>query len=173
MTRRSLIVALVLAGCADDNLGDLRAFVELRPPDRALDTVDVEDPRGGAPAEPVVARNPFARASQPTAGIPLAAGPDPHRVPGPLEQHPVGRLQMVGTLAGRGSLYALVRDPEGRTHRATTDDHLGRDHGRIVAVHEDRIEFVELLADGTGWRHRPRSLAMGTGDRTPVDSGDP
>ena len=137
-----------------------------------LETVLMEDPRDAASTAPTdVARNPFERTSRSTTGAPQTDGPDPSRIPEPLEQHPVGRLQMVGTLAGRGSLYALVRDPNGRTHPATTGDYLGRDHGRIVAVHDDRVEFVELVADGTGWRRRPRSLAMETDDPASNDAG--
>ncbi|MCE2424484.1 MAG: pilus assembly protein PilP, partial [Pseudomonadales bacterium] len=119
----------------------------------------------------VIARNPFERASRSAAGVAQANGPDPTRTPEPLEQHPLGRLQMVGTLAGRGALYALVRDPNGQTHRVTAGDHLGRDNGRIVAVHGDRVELVELVTDGTGWRRRPRSLAMETGDPASNDGG--
>ncbi|MYD98833.1 MAG: pilus assembly protein PilP [Gammaproteobacteria bacterium] len=165
-------LVLALAGCADDSLDDLHTFVELAPSDGMLETVAMEDAHDAVPAATmVVARNPFERMSRSAAGTPQADGPDPSRIPEPLEQHPVGRLQMVGTLAGRGSLYALVRDPNGRTYPATTGDYLGRDHGRIVTVHDDRVEFVELVADGTGWRRRPRSLAMETDDPAANDAG--
>lgn len=166
------VLVLTLAGCADDGLEDLGAFVELAPPATMQETVVREDSRDAVPTAPtVVARNPFERTSRSAAGIPHTDGPDPSRSPEPLEQHAVGRLQMVGTLAGAGTLYALVRDPNGRTHPVAAGDHLGRDHGRIVTVHDDRIEFVELVADGTGWRRRPRSLAMETDGPAPNDAG--
>jgi len=164
-------LVVVLAGCDDANLDDLRAFVELAPADTVPQAAVVDDPRATAAESTVIARNPFERASRSAAGVAQANGPDPTRTPEPLEQHPLGRLQMVGTLAGRGALYALVRDPNGQTHRVTTGDHLGRDNGRIVAVHGDRVELVELVTDGTGWRRRPRSLAMETGDPASNDGG--
>ena len=164
-------LAVVLAGCDDANLDDLRAFVELAPADTVPQAAVVDDPRATAAESTVIARNPFERASRSAAGVAQANGPDPTRTPEPLEQHPLGRLQMVGTLAGRGALYALVRDPNGQTHRVTAGDHLGRDNGRIVAVHGDRVELVELVTDGTGWRRRPRSLAMETGDPASNDGG--
>ena len=165
-------LVLTLNGCADDGLEDLRAFVELAPSDAMLETEATKDSHEVVPAVPTaIARNPFERMSRTTAGAPQADGPDPSRMPEPLERHPVGRLQMVGTLAGRGSLYALVRDPDGRTHPAAAGDYLGRDHGRIVTVHDDRVEFVELIADGSGWRRRSRSLAMETDEPASNDAG--
>lgn len=168
------VLVLVLAGCSEDSLEDLSAFVELAPPDRMQETVVMEDSPDAVPATAkVVTRNPFEPTARSTSGIAHADGPDPSRMPQPLEQHPVGRLQMVGTLAGGGTHYALVRDPNGRTHAAAAGDYLGRDHGRIVTIHGDRVEFIELVADGSGWRRRPRSLAMETDDPTSQDAGEP
>jgi type IV pilus assembly protein PilP len=37
--------------------------------------------------------------------------------------------------------------------------YMGQNDGRITAVHEDRIEMVELVPDGrvAGWSGKPRS----------------
>jgi type IV pilus assembly protein PilP len=46
-------------------------------------------------------------------------------------------------------------------HRVKVGDYLGRNHGRIVAIDEARVDVVEIVPDGEGgWLERPRSLAL-------------
>ena len=38
---------------------------------------------------------------------------------------------------------------------------MGQNHGRVVAVNEQRISLIEIVADGLGgWIERPRSIVM-------------
>jgi len=38
---------------------------------------------------------------------------------------------------------------------------MGRNHGRIVAIKNDRINLIEIVPDGHGgWLERPRTLAL-------------
>jgi type IV pilus assembly protein PilP len=38
---------------------------------------------------------------------------------------------------------------------------MGRNHGRIVAVFDDRIEVLELVSDGAGgWSERDAALVL-------------
>lgn len=87
--------------------------------------------------------------------------PDFARLPEALEQHALTELAMAGTLARGGRIWALVRDSSGTVSRVTTGNYLGRQHGRIVAVSEARIELLELVPDEAGgWVQRPQRLDL-------------
>ena len=113
-----------------------------------------------APAAYVSAdrRSPFkAAAAIPDGSV---APPDSQRSKTPLERFALGELHMVGTLAGRATTRALVRDPEGRIHALRVGDYLGMDHGRIAAVHPASVEVIETVNQGRHWLQRPRALAL-------------
>ena len=87
--------------------------------------------------------------------------PDPNRRKEPLEQYPLDSLDMVGTLGAGGGMIALVMAPDRVTHRIRPGAYLGQSDGRVTAVHEDRIELVELVPDGAGgWLERPAAIAL-------------
>lgn len=87
--------------------------------------------------------------------------PDAARRKQTLEQFPLDSLDMVGTLGGRGSLIGLVMAPDKVTYRVRPGAYMGQSDGRVTAVHEDRIELVELVPDGAGgWLERPAQVAL-------------
>ena len=87
--------------------------------------------------------------------------PDPDRRKETLEQYPLDSLDMVGTLGAGGGMIALVMAPDRVTHRIRPGAYLGQSDGRVTAVHEDRIELVELVPDGAGgWLERPAAIAL-------------
>lgn len=79
-----------------------------------------------------------------------------------LEGFELDSLEMVGTLYAEESetLFGLVADPDGLLHRVRPGNYMGRNHGRIVAIYDDRIELVELVSDGVGWREQDAALAL-------------
>jgi type IV pilus assembly protein PilP len=91
--------------------------------------------------------------------------PDRNRVRQFLEQFSVGQLKMVGSLSREASLYALIEDPSGGVHRVARGDYMGTDHGRVLAIGENRIDLVEIVADGAGgWIERGRTVSLGGGN---------
>lgn len=87
--------------------------------------------------------------------------PDAARRKQTLEQFPLDSLDMVGTLGTRGNLVALVMAPDKVTYRVRPGAYMGQSDGRVTAVHEDRIELVELVPDGAGgWLERPAQVAL-------------
>lgn len=87
--------------------------------------------------------------------------PDPNRRKEALEAFPLDGLNMVGTIGGGGSLIGLVLAPDRVTYRVRPGNYLGQNDGRITAVHEDRIEMVELVPDGAGgWLERQARIAL-------------
>jgi type IV pilus assembly protein PilP len=90
--------------------------------------------------------------------------PDLNRVKQYLEQFNIGQIAMVGTLSQGSRLYGLVRDPNGGVHRVHVGDYMGTDYGKIQAITENKIELLEIVADGTGgWVERERTMTLGGG----------
>ncbi len=97
-------------------------------------------------------RSPFAPFAAPSR-LPPPAEHATH----PLAQYPLAQLRMVGTLAGRGVLHALVRDPSGHIHRVAVGDMLGAELARVRALGATEIRLDALDVDGT---HRQATLAL-------------
>jgi type IV pilus assembly protein PilP len=77
--------------------------------------------------------------------------PDIHRNKEALEQFPLDALSMVGTLSPDGEgVYGLIVDQAGLIYRVELGNYMGQNHGRIIAIEDDRIELMELINDGTG-----------------------
>ena len=87
--------------------------------------------------------------------------PDSHRRKQTLEQFPLDSLDMVGTIGRGGGMVGLVVAPDKVVYRIRAGVYMGQNDGRVTAVHEDRIELVELVPDGAGgWLERPASVAL-------------
>ncbi len=161
-------VASLLFGCDRNDYSDLQNFKEEL---RQRPKVPVEPLPEFMPYEPFAysaggIRHPF-QPPQPVTPVdpdrPRSdVRPDPNRVRQYLEQYSIGNLRMVGNLSRDGNLYALVEDPGGGVHRVTPGDYMGRDHGRVTAVSESRIELTEIVPDGTGaYLERSRTVTLG------------
>ncbi|TXR40049.1 type 4a pilus biogenesis lipoprotein PilP [Ectopseudomonas mendocina] len=86
--------------------------------------------------------------------------PDETRVKQFLEGFNIETFEMVGTLRNERELYALVNGAGG-VHRVKVGDYLGRNHGKILAIDESKIDVMEIVPDGEGgWLERPRSLSL-------------
>lgn len=86
--------------------------------------------------------------------------PDESRVKQFLEGFNIEVFEMVGTLSDGSSIFALVKGAGG-VYRVKVGDYLGKNHGRIVAINEAKIDVIEIVPDGEGgWLERPRSLAL-------------
>ena len=162
----AILLVLAVAGCGDREPaapGPVGA-------DEAASTNDAAEVPSHAAGEvfrygAMAERNPF----EPFAELPggrASKAPDLARRRQPQERFPLGQLEMVGTLAGRGATVALIRDPEGNTRPLAVGDFLGRDHGRITEIRETGIDIQELVEDDEGgWKVRPRTLELaGTQD---------
>ncbi len=124
------------------------------PPSFEYQAFELRDPFSGGPVE--VARPELRGVS--TAGGPA---PDPNRRREVLEGFELDSLEMVGTLQIQDSFFGLIEDPDGLIHRVREENYMGRNHGRIVAVYDDRIELVELVPDGSdAWAERRAEIAL-------------
>jgi type IV pilus assembly protein PilP len=86
--------------------------------------------------------------------------PDESRPKQFLEGFNIEMFEMVGLLANSGGRFALVNGAGG-VHRDKGGDNRGRNHGRLLAINDDRVEEVEIVPDGEGgWLERPRTLTL-------------
>ncbi|WP_371926119.1 type 4a pilus biogenesis lipoprotein PilP [Pseudomonas sp. LPB0260] len=166
---RSALLLLVssLAGCgADNDFGDLQAYMdEVRArPKGAIEPLPKFQPYESFTYSAAALRSPF----QPPIKIDMAnrqkgsqeVKPDEARVRQFLEGFNIEVFEMVGTLAKDEAVYALVSGAGG-VHRVKVGDYLGRNHGRILAIDESKVDVVEIVPDGEGgWLERPRSLSL-------------
>ena len=105
-------------------------------------------------------RDPFSAAFS-NEGSGSGPRPDSNRRKQTLEQFPLDSLDMVGTLHTGPGMVALVMAPDKVTYRVQPGAYMGQSDGRVTAVHEDRVELVELVPDGAGgWLERPAKLAL-------------
>ncbi len=154
--------AIALAGCGGQDHADLRAFMdqagtggqqqlEPLPPVKPAETIEYNP--GELP-------DPFkARSLKSSKGGGLQ--PDLSRPKGPLEQHPLESLRMVGTIIKDGQKYALIGTPEGSLYRVRNGDYIGQNFGMIVAISDTGIEIRETIQDGVGdWIENQASLAL-------------
>jgi len=161
--------ALALAGCSKPDMSDLKAFV---------DEVKARPPGGVSPAPELVEvetflyvpgerRDPFVpqveAAGESTAVVDSGIGPDLNRRQEELENHSLDSLRMVGTLEQEDQTWGLVKTNDGTIHRVSVGNYMGRNHGRIVEIGEDKIKLVELIQIGSGYREQEAALGLGEG----------
>jgi len=158
---------LVVAGCSGGgDFSDLQAYMdEIRArPKGEIDPLPKFQPYESFSYSAAVLRSPF----QPPVKLEVAdrqkgskdIKPDETRTKQFLEGFNIETFVMVGTLANDSGAFALVNGAEG-VHRVRVGDYLGRNHGRILAIEESKIDVIEIVPDGEGgWLERPRSLTL-------------
>ncbi|PXX98226.1 pilus assembly protein PilP [Halomonas sp. LBP4] len=161
------LLVMLLAGCADPELGDLdRELAAIRNDPGQVPRVELpEIPEYEAvPYDEAGRRSPFIaqlpEAEQPPRGSEGLA-PDMTRAREPLEAYGLGELDLVGTLQVGGQPSALVRAPDGQVHRLRVGDYLGSDFGRIVSITGASVQLVEVVPTGRGgWIERSTRLSL-------------
>lgn len=167
-SRSFLVVGvLALAGCGSSgDFADLRSYMdEVRAkPKGAIEPLPTFQPYESFTYRAASLRSPF----QPPVKIDVVARqkgsqeikPDESRVKQFLEGFNIETFEMVGTLRNDRELFALVNGAGG-VHRVKVGDYLGRNHGKILAINESKIDVMEIVPDGEGgWLERPRSLSL-------------
>ncbi|MGM0631723.1 MAG: pilus assembly protein PilP [Pseudomonadota bacterium] len=92
---------------------------------------------------------------------PRMVQPDLTRDREPLEAFSINTLEMVGMIRQSGRIMALVRDTSGQVHRVTRGSYMGRNHGQVDTITEERIELTEIVPAGDGgWVERPRTVEL-------------
>ncbi|WP_456412714.1 pilus assembly protein PilP [Thiolapillus sp.] len=164
-------MVLLLAGCAKQDMADLREFVaevKARPPTPIEPIPQIKQAEtylyvGGN------RRNPFVPTEDGTEVLvntdTSGPRPDPNRRKEELESYPLDALRMVGTLDQNQAVWALVQSPDGTIHRVKAGNYLGQNDGEIISIEEEKINVKELIPNGSGgYLERQASLTLGERD---------
>lgn len=158
---------IVLSGCgSSSDFSDLRAYMdEVRArPKGSIEPLPKFQPYESFTYRAASLRSPF----QPPVKIDVVSRqkgsqevkPDETRVKQFLEGFNIETFEMVGTLRNDRELFALVNGAGG-VHRVKVGDYLGRNHGKILAIDDSKVDVMEIVPDGEGgWLERPRSLSL-------------
>jgi type IV pilus assembly protein PilP len=86
--------------------------------------------------------------------------PDRDRPEEPLERYALESLKLVGVVQING-YCALIKAPDGKTHRARKGNYLGLNQGRIIDIGERRLYLREVVAyDDHTLRERESVLSL-------------
>lgn len=160
--------ALALAGCEGKSMRDLNQYVEgvlARPGGRIEELPPIEPYTAytyeGSEIDPFAPFYQEEAPEQTTAQAQTGPRPDFDRNREELEQYALDSLRMKGTLEQQGSTWAIVKSPDELIHRLAVGNYVGRNHGKIIGIFEDRIELKEIVSDGQGgWTERDAALAL-------------
>lgn len=162
-------LAIGLGGCADNDVRDLTKFineVKARPKGiiQPLPEIKVVEP---FIFDPENLRDPFRAIEKVQVAtkndISLGTGvrPDTTRRREELEGHSLDTLRMVGTLNMKNDFWALIKANDGTVHKVKKGNYMGQNYGEIIRVLNDKIELMEIVADGQGtWREQQASLVL-------------
>ncbi len=164
-----LVIAVVISGCAQDNISDLHAYVQQvksRKTGRIdpLPEIQVYETHSYSAAD---LRSPFVESvsreeEQQEVAAADGISPDFDRPRELLEEYPLDSLRMVGTLEQSQKVWAIVAANDGTIHRVVSGNYLGQNHGKILSISESSIDLVEIVPDGQGgWQEREAAIALG------------
>jgi type IV pilus assembly protein PilP len=80
-----------------------------------------------------------------------------------LENFELDSLRMVGTLQDTNELWGIVLDKTGTVHRVKVGNYLGKNHGKILSISEDKIELREIVSTtggSNGLEERSATMAL-------------
>ena len=156
-----LAASLLIVGCSSGEFADLQRFMdETRArPSGTIEPLPRFEPYEAFTYSASSLRSPF----QPPIKIDLSQRqkgsqdikPDENRVKQFLEGFNIESFEMVGTLSNAAGMQALIQGA------GSVGDYLGRNHGRVTGIEENRVDVVEIVPDGEGgWLERPRTLSL-------------
>lgn len=158
-----VLCGLLLVGCAQDDMSDLRLFMEQagRDSQEKMEPLpEVKMPevfRYDAAGLP----DPFSPRNLRPAGSGGGPAPDMSRPKTHLETFPLDGLRMVGTLKRGGELVALVRTPDNAIYQVRKGDRIGQNFGVVIGISDTAIEIRETVQDGVGdWTQTNTSLLL-------------
>ena len=162
-----LMVPLLLAGCANQDMSDLRDYVaEVKGrPASGIEPIPEVKQVIGFVYSAKNRRDPFTPQEDETAAteaiLDNGIRPDPNRRKEELESFTLDSLRMVGTLEQDDQTWGLIKTTDGTIHRVATGNYMGQNDGRITRISEDKIELIELVPTGSGFLEKEAAVALG------------
>lgn len=87
--------------------------------------------------------------------------PDLTRPKEPLEAFSLETLKMVGVLAKKGLMHAVIKTPENAIYHVRVGNYAGQNFGRITQISDTEVMLREIVQDSAGdWSERTSSLLL-------------
>ncbi|OJZ21624.1 MAG: pilus assembly protein PilP [Thiobacillus sp. 65-29] len=157
-----LLAALGLSACGGGDMDDLQRFVaeagkDMQGKIEPLPEVKVYEPfTYGAFDLP----DPF-KPRKLSSGGGGGVQPDFARPREPLEAFSLETLKMVGVLAKKGVMHAVIKTPENAIYHVRTGNYAGQNFGRITQISDTEVTLRETVQDSAGdWSERTSSLML-------------
>ena len=157
-----VLLALGLAGCGAGSMDDLQTFV----------TETGRDMQGKIePLPQVKVYEPFTYNAfdlpDPFKPRKLSSGggggmqPDFNRPKEPLEAFSLETLKMVGVLARKGVIHAVVKTPDNAIYHVRKGNYVGQNFGLVTQIDDSQISLREIVQDSAGdWSERASTLNL-------------
>lgn len=164
-----LLLALLLSGCADPELGQLQATLDKmqrfadEPPDVEVPEMPAYTPVAYAYPE---RRSPFVPPEELgqkdiTKTFDSELAPDQSRSAEPLESYPLPELELVGTMRMGERRSALIKTPQGEVALIREGSYVGVNFGRVKQIEPQRLVVVErIFTPREGWQERSVSIEL-------------
>jgi len=160
---------LLLQGCEDRAMTDLREFVATAYQDRKPDIEPLPEiePFKAFEYSASNSDDPFGfdniSTGRDSDGRSVGKRPDANRRREALENFPLDALKMVGTLSKENVPWVIVQTNEGKAHLAKAGNYLGQNDGKIKFIDPERqlVKLEETVRDAAGrWVTRDIDLKI-------------
>jgi len=155
----SVFLLILISGCQDRSMSDLRSFVDNAFKDEKpdIEPLPVVPPFKGFAYSAEDENDPFsfdniASENEGGSGLVLGERPDENRLKEPLEEYPLDALRMVGTLSQKQQPWVIVKTTEGTVLLATIGNYMGENNGQIkrISIDEQLVVLTETVPDPSG-----------------------
>lgn len=164
----SVIILSSLAGCAENDVSDLNAFVsdmkvkykgqvEALPAISPYESYRYQLSKTRDPFKPSVSLVKEITLKRSSTGL----RPNQTRNKEGLEKYALQSLIMVGVMNNDGQNWAIVKAPDNSIYRVRKGNYIGENNGKITRISESGIDLREIVADGSGgWNRRKNKLSL-------------
>ena len=162
-----LIIIAILSACSKGDVSDLQQYVnETKTKHKGnIEPLPVVESYERYQYHSADKRDPFKPSVSLVKSISLSASngitPDAKRTREDLEQFPLESLHMVGIMHNGGLTWGLIKAPDNTIYRVRKGNYMGKNHGKILNIAENKIQLKEIVSDGIGgWIEKPNSITI-------------
>lgn len=158
----NVMLVLILAGCSGGGMDDLQTFVaetgkDMQGKIEPLPEVKLYEP---FTYDAFDLPDPFKPRKLSTGG---GGGlqPDLTRPKEPLEAFSLETLKMVGVMAKKGVIHAVIKTPDNAIYHVRKGNYVGQNFGLITQINDSEISLREIVQDSAGdWSERISTLIL-------------
>jgi type IV pilus assembly protein PilP len=166
----ALMATLLLAGCGDSDVREVRGWMEQVKRDTRPAVKPLPEPKDFLPyaygakdaVDPFDANKLLGELARAAATSNNPNQPDLQRPREQLETFPLDTMQMVGTMEKGGTRFALLQI-ERALYQVKAGQRIGQNFGVVTHVGEDAVDIRETVQDAAGeWTGRMTKLELQT-----------